>query len=395
MIQKILCTIIVILTLLLTVLGYRQTPPEQPGEPDVTVTDPIDAQGTVTVAIRKINKHGNVTLDTTFAEMAQAGFEIGDIITVFAGDAAYDLPIGTAFTDVDSGSMVCRFDLEDNEVTLAINMGAFATVTGVAEKQTIEADPGYQWTVQHPEIRLQMKEKGGYLAQYNVRHLTRTDDRADYPALTDEAFANFRAVAIDKLKANTLYRSSSPLDPSIGRNTYAMAAMEAAGVRTVINLTDSAAAMQGYSTYPDSYYARCVVINPEMGYDFESEAFAEKVRLCAVCIAENDGPYLIHCKEGKDRTGILCAILECFAGASAEAVKQDYMLTYSNFYGVKPTDAAYNVILNENLVKTLCRLFGVETLENADLKAAAAQYLAAVGLTETQLSLLGEKLMGA
>jgi len=395
MFQKILCIILFVLSLLLTVLGERKADPAQPEDLDVTVVDTDPVQNVFVVAIRSINKHGNVTLDTTFAELEKAGIEVGDIITVFAGDAAYDLPVGTSYTDVDSGSMVCRFDLEDNEVTLAINMGAFATETGIAEKQTIDAAPGYQWNVKTDTLRLRMKEKGGYLDAYTARHLTRTDDRADYAALTDEAFANFRAVTVSGIRPQTLYRSSSPLDPSIGRNTYAMAAMQQAGIRSVINLTDAAAVMQSYSTYPDSCYSRCAVINPEMSYDFVTEAFAKKVRDCVLFIVENDGPYLIHCKEGKDRTGILCAILECFAGAELEEITQDYMLTYSNFYGVKPTDAAYNVILNENLVKTLCRLFGVETLENADLKAAAAQYLAAVGLTETQLSLLGEKLMGA
>lgn len=81
---------------------------------------------------------------------------------------------------------------------------------------------------------------------------------------------------------------------------------------------------------------------------------------------ENDGPYLIHCKEGKDRTGILCTILESFAGASASEVIQDYMITYSNYYGVKTDDAVYGIILNNNPVKTLCGLFQVENIEKAD-----------------------------
>lgn len=392
MFQKILTILLLILSLLLSLLTSPKADPAQPENPDVTVTELADTQQPVSVSIQKISKHGNVTLDTTFDALALQNIEVGDIITVFVGDAAYDLPVGTSYSDVDSGSMICRFDREDNEVTLAVNMGAFATVTGLAEKQTINEDPGYRWEMHVSSVGLLLKEKGGYLDIYTVRNLTRTDDRADYPFLSDAAFANFREVTMDSLKANTLYRSSSPLDPSLGRSDYAMAAMEQAGIRTVINLTDSAAAMQSYSAYPGSFYSRCAVIHPEMGYDFETEAFAQKVKDCVLFILDNDGPYLVHCKEGKDRTGVLCAVLECFAGASAQAVKQDYMETYVNFYGVQPDTAAYDIILNDNLVKTLCALFGVDSLDTTDLHEAAARYLRRAGLSDAQLDQLSETL---
>jgi hypothetical protein len=171
-----------------------------------------------------------------------------------------------------------------------------------------------------------------------------------------------------------------------------MQAMEKAGIRSVINLDDSEELMRSYSTFPDSYYSRCTIINPEMSYNFESGEFGEKIRQSVLFIIENEGPYLIHCKEGKDRTGILCALLECFAGASAEEVKRDYMITYSNYYGVDPEDAVYDIILNHNLVKTLCGLFRVESLEEISLKEKAEQYLLSAGLTEEQLQMLREKL---
>ena len=242
------------------------------------------------------------------------------------------------------------------------------------------------------ELRLKLKEKAGYLDVYNARNLSRTDVRSDYAALSDEAFANFRVVAVTGMKENILYRSSTPIEPAIGRNEYAMAAMEKAGVKAVINLDDSADVMTGYETYPDSYYSRCKIINPEMSYDFGTEEFAEKVKKSVLFIIENDGPYLIHCKEGKDRTGILCAILESFVGASAEDVMTDYMITYDNFYNVKPGDTAYDIILRDNLVKTLCVLYQIDDIETADLREKATEYLLSAGLTDEQLSQLSEKL---
>ena len=173
---------------------------------------------------------------------------------------------------------------------------------------------------------------------------------------------------------------------------YAMAAMEKAGIQSVINLDDSVDTMKNYSTYPGSFYSKCAVINPEMNYDFAGKEFGEKVRQSVLFITENDGPYLIHCKEGKDRTGILCAILEYYAGAAVDDVNRDYMTTYYNYYKVQPEDAAYSIILNNNFVKTLSNLFEVDDLEEADLQEEAEQYLRAIGLTSEQLTALGQKL---
>ncbi|MBQ7597712.1 MAG: tyrosine-protein phosphatase [Clostridia bacterium] len=392
MFQKLFSILLVILSLLTVYFGNRQSPSSQTPVPETAVTETEDTQQTITVAIRSINKHGNVILETTFEALKEANIEVSDIITVFAGENAFDLPVGTSFTDVSSGGMVCRFDLEDNEVALAINMGDFASVTGIAEKQTIDENPGYRWEIKTPEVQLMLKEKRGYFDEYTVRNLTRTDAREDYAHLTDAQFANFRAVAADAIRPQTLYRSSSPLDPSIGRSAFAMAAMEQAGVRTVINLTDAAAVMKNNAAFANSYYSTCAVIYPEMSYDFESAAFAGKVRDSVLFLLANDGPYLVHCKEGKDRTGIFCAILECFAGADWNAVATDYMLTYSNFYGIRPTDTVYSLILRENLLKTLGNLFGTENIETANLKNCAAQYLRSIGLSAQQLEQLTETL---
>ncbi len=374
-----------------------ESAPETSGSPaeassEVAENAAESAPESYTVAIRDIRKHGNVILDTDFDTMNAHGMEIGDIITATVGEKSYDIPIGTAHADVDSGSMLCRFDTEDNEVSLAINMGSFASEAGIGEKVSIEEEPGYRWDVAIGEVTLSLKEKQGYRAEYDARNLTRTNERADYPALTDEEFSNFRAVAATGIREDWLYRSSTPIEPALGRNEYAMAAMEKAGIRAVINLDDSVDEMKSYPTYPGSCYSRCAIINPEMTYDFGTEEFAGKVKQSVLFLLENDGPFLIHCKEGKDRTGILCAILECFAGASAEEVTGDYMLTYANFYGILPGDGAYDVILSNNLVKTLCGLYGIDSLDGTDLQKEAADYLLSTGLDEIQLHQLAAKL---
>jgi protein tyrosine/serine phosphatase len=44
-------------------------------------------------------------------------------------------------------------------------------------------------------------------------------------------------------------------------------------------------------------------------------------------LAEADGPVLIHCAAGKDRTGVLAALTHHVAGVHADDIVEDYLLT--------------------------------------------------------------------
>jgi len=44
-------------------------------------------------------------------------------------------------------------------------------------------------------------------------------------------------------------------------------------------------------------------------------------------LAEADGPILVHCAAGKDRTGIICALTHHVAGVHADDIRDDYLLT--------------------------------------------------------------------
>ena len=350
-----------------------------------TFSDEAVVSDVLNVAIMEITNHGNVKLNTTFDEMNSHDMEVADIITVSVGEDSYDIPIGTAITDVDSGEMLCWFDEDHNEVELIVNLNSFAEITGIGQKRTIEEDPGFEWDIKVGEVGLSLKEKQGYQNVYEDRQLSRTNAREDYPELTDEEFANFRAFCTEGGKEPVFYRSSTPLNPDLGRNEYVMAAMEKAGIRTVINLNDSVERMENYTTYPESYYSRCSIINPQLNYDFGSEEFSEKVKEIIVFITENDGPYLIHCNEGKDRTGILCALMEFLVGESMEEVVQDYMLSYRNFYKIQPGDENYDTIVNTNLKKTLCKICQIDNIETADMQKEAEEYFISIGITKEQL----------
>ena len=352
-----------------------------------------------------MTKYGNVYTDCKAVDFFdKLGFTWGDIVTVKFLNQTLELPVVPTYHYVDSGKPAIIVNKDDNGLptgylSMAINMGNFATTYGIAEKHTNE-DKTWYWTamegVTFPiEVTFEMKEKGGYIAEYLLHDLNRTNNREDYADLTDEQFANFRNIATTGMGKNILYRSSSPVNPEIGRNTYADKAAEAAGVKTFMNLADNKAAAEAYEGYADSYYSKQNVVFLGLGVDFSEKSFKDGLAEGLRFMTTHEGPYLVHCTEGKDRAGYVSALLECFMGATYEEVCADYMTTYENYYGVEKGSEKYTAILNSNIVKSLKNAFGVEDLAAADLKAEATEYLKEIGLSDAEIEQLRKNLSGA
>lgn len=347
----------------------------------------------MTCAVREIAKYGNLRLSATASEMLEAGYAYGDVIRVEIASKAYDMPVGSSYSDVDDGDMVCRVTLtdEEDEITLAINMGDLATAAGIAAKAAIDEEPGYRWDYAEGldvplQVSISMLEAGGYADEYHMRQLVRTNERADYSHLTDTQFANFRAVETTGMGKGVLYRTSSPVNPELGRNTYADAALNEAGVRTVINLADSETAMREHPGFAQSAYSDCRVVALNLSVDVQGEEFARGFAQGLRFVIQNEGPYLVHCTEGKDRAGFVSAVLECLMGAAADEVVADYMTTYANYYGVQVGSERYERIAQSNICKTLAAVFGVEDIYAADLALEAQEYLAqTLGLSEAEI----------
>ena len=349
-------------------------------------------------------KYGNLYCDRSAASFTEAGFTWGDLVTVKFLDQELVLPVVPTYSYVDTGvAAIIMGKTETGAATgylsFAINMGNFTETYGIATKQT-DADGNWWWTanegVTFPmTVTFEMYEQGGYMAEYLLHDLTRTNAREDYAALTDEDFANFRPVATTGMGKGVLYRSSSPINPEIGRNTYADASIRAAGVKTIVNLADNAADAATYEGFASTYYAGQNVVYLSLGVDFQAADFQAGLANGLRYMAANKGPYLVHCTEGKDRAGFVTALLECYMGATYDEVIADYMRTYSNYYGVEPGTEKYDAIAKSNIIKSLQQAFGVADLATADLKAGATAYFKAIGLTDAELASLAANLTEA
>ncbi len=345
--------------------------------------------------ITEIQKYGNLVLSMKGSELLEAGYAYGDVVTVTINGTGYDMPVGSNYSDVDQGSMICRVvikpDTNEDMIILAINMGDLATASGIATKEKTEADPGYIWhlnegVTEPVRVSIAMKEQGGYYDQYVIHQLVRSENREDYPGLSDEQFANFRAVTTTGIGTGKLYRSSSPVNPEICRNLIADQAAAAAGVKTFINLADNDEVMRGYEGFDASYYSTQAIIPLNLGVDFSAEEFRSGLAEGLRFIASHEGPYLVHCTEGKDRAGFVSAVLECLMGASADEVIADYMVTFFNYYGVQPGTEQYDIVAGSNICKSLAAAFGNADIREADLKAEAEEYLLEIGLSADEIA---------
>ncbi|MDO5475612.1 MAG: tyrosine-protein phosphatase [Eubacteriales bacterium] len=346
-----------------------------------------------------VSKYGNIILTISPDSMVELGYEVADVIRVNVGGQEVDMPIGTAYTNVDSGENLCYYkystDGGQDFVMLSINMGNLVESLNIGEIRSIEEAPGYEcvWADgfdPSAPVEISMVEKQGYALEYEQHMYTssRTNVREDYAHLSDEDYANFRAVSTTGMGNSILYRSSSPIDPSLNRNKEADQAMEKAQIKTVLNMAENKKVMTGYADYELTYYSGCDIIPLNMTISVETDDFSQRFAEGLRFLASHEGPYLIHCKEGKERTGFAIAVLECLMGASADEVVEDFMKTYYNFYNVEPGSENYTKIADSAINPILAEAFDVEAIdgEDVDLAKCAEDYLIRIGLTEEEIT---------
>ncbi len=358
----------------------------------------------VETGIYEINKYGNMILTIGAEAMTELGYEPADVVSVKIGDAEMEMPIGTNYSDVDSGEPICCFKISTDGIAvviLSINAGNLADTMGVAERRSIDTEPGYEWVYADgqdgpPGVLISMAQKQGFAEEYALHQTsgTRTNKREDYAKLSDEEYANFRAIETSGMGTGTLYRSSSPVNPSLNRNGEADEALFRSQVRTVVNMADSEETMRKYEGFDLTHYAACNIIALDMDMDFDGEDFRQKLAEGFRYMASHDGPYLIHCTEGKYRSGIAAGVLEALMGADADEIEADYMLTYYNFYGIEPGTEQYAQIAESNIEATLAGSFSIPSIrgEGVDLQSCAERYLEEIGMTAAEISALKDKL---
>ena len=137
----------------------------------------------------------------------------------------------------------------------------------------------------------------------------------------------------------------------------------------------------------------------EWSYLHFLEEYRDNFGLATRAIAQAPGPVCVHCMGGRDRTGLITALLLRLAGASREDVAEDYWLSedalrenHAQWIAEAPSErevklrSVFSIAPRETMVRVL------ETLEQRH--GSVRGYLCAAGVPEDELDALAARLRG-
>ena len=329
--------------------------------------------------ISSYNEYDGAMLNLTKADMDKAGFSLGDLISIAVDDKIFDIPYYDGYY-TRSGELL---------------LVAYPSYPSICFTASSTGLPEELRELEGHSVTIRMKEKGGSLDVQSAMSMTYSNDRNNYPTLSDAEFSNARAVSAGNIASGVLYRCSSPFTNVINRAFYVSEYLEGEKVKTVLNLADTEENMLSYDMPPFSHtlWDGGKVILCPLKADPTTDDYNKRLIAGLKELPSRPAPYVIHCMEGKDRTGYVCALLEGLCGATYEEMVADYLITYNNYYGVTPQK-------DPNVCKTLvslrhnpCLMYyaGISDeaqLPNVDYAKAFSNYLISHGMSQQQLDAL-------
>ena len=327
---------------------------------------------------------GNVNLDVSIEDFLAAGFQFGDSCDVrfSSGLTLEDVPFYSGFY-VRSGAPVIVGYPGYEEIIMTRNNRGLWTDAGLRDGDT---------------VTVTLREAGKYKNTQETLAQTHSDDRADFR--DDEQFSNFRALRGGRLKDDLLYRGASPVDNAHNRAAVTDALLKAHGIRFILDLADSEEELRAYreiagfsSDHTAKLYDDGQVALLSMSSSYDSEEYKRSLAAGLRRMTAAEGPVFIHCQEGKDRTGFVCLLLEALAGADYYEMRDDYMKTYDNYYGITKEAAPekYDAIVSLYFDGFTSYLHGTEdaaALLTADYSQDAVRYLLDAGMTADEIDAL-------
>ena len=331
---------------------------------------------------------GGIYLDISIDEFDKLGFSLGDSVNVkFSnGYELQNVPYLNGY-NVRAGDPLVIGNPNDSRIKIALNyIDTLWDTAGVTEGDT---------------ATVTLAEKGAFRHIQDLLSDRESDERSDYDS--DEQFANFRSLKGGALRQGTVYRSSSPINNKHNRAPYVNKLMEQAGIAFVLDLSykadeiEKVIAENSQQGADISYIARMQsegrVDAIGLSVNYLSQPFVEKLASGLIDMMQHDGPYLINCSKGKDRTGFACALLEGLCGATYDEIVADYMLTYENYYGItkegSPEKCETIMYLNlDDMLEYLAHAEDGADLSKVDFAPYAREYLKNGGMTDEQIDAL-------
>jgi len=219
----------------------------------------------------------------------------------------------------------------------------------------------------------------------------------DITVTNDAQAVNFREICMGRIAPGTLYRSSHPVKENKQERAVSLLA-SSARIATVINLCDTNSGIQAKALFAP-WYNRLLkqnrVIALGMDHSMTGKGLNGKLKKALRFVIDTEGPWLVHCYAGIDRTGFVCMVLEALMGALLGNITDDYLRSFdSGFESAVHGQAGKG---NSLVVMQLLSVMGGSQMPNdQNLQHTAENYLRnCTGLTSEEVCLLKGKLAGA
>lgn len=304
--------------------------------PSAFAEETANPEGTFTISENE--EFGAVVVDVSVEDFEALGFELGDSCdVVFSnGEKLEGIPYYNGYYTKTLEPLIVAYPGYESPRIAFNNGDPLWEVEGCKDGDT---------------VTITLVEHGAFGDVQEAMNTVYTDDRADYDS--DEEFANFRAMKGGSIKEDYVFRGCSPVDSQYNRAETVDALLEKAGVKFILDLADTDEKLQNYLETDDkiSEYVRSLVENGDdypigLASAYRSEKYMTALADGLKEMCSHEGPYYIHCTEGKDRTGFVGILLEMLCGASKEEVLADYMETYKNYYGIDEDSDLFKAVVS-------------------------------------------------
>ena len=281
------------------------------------------------------NSYANPVFDITLDNLIDAGYSEGDTFDIeVSGVTVHGATLTHGFLGV------FMFDTYLNTEKSG-NLAA-----GSYWDNILPNDTGNKVTIKHVGTNKDYGKLDRFLNEY-------TNSIADYGG-NEAVFANFYEVSGGNIKDDRLYRSYGPYTAGNARMQYVNKLAGETGIAYVATLSMTPSAIQaqidkGADGYCVDLFKNGQSVATNIGYQYLIKN--DEVKAVLEGMADNTGPYLVHCNVGRDRTGFMVTLLQALCGASESDMMDSAARAYVNLYHVDPDSEEYKVIVNS----TYCR----------------------------------------
>ena len=347
-------------------------------------------------SIHRDDEFGGAYIDISIADFNNLGFKFGDSLDLsFSNNVKYnDIGYYSGYYVPAGQELVVGYPGYDF-IKFCINYGDDVYTMNNFNKDT--------------KVTITINKAGKYLDVEETLSITYSDDINEYES--KEQFANFRSIKAGNLKEGILYRGASPIDNRRNRASTVDSLLKENNIKYDIDLADKLITSNTFVSVDNKpllgasnfvigeYFQELMDANKVvllgMAAAYKTDDFASKMKTMFEAILNNDGPYYIHCLEGKDRTGYVCMVIEALLGATYEELIDDYFITYLNYYGIEKGSNKYEVIKSLHIDEMIRYVFGFDENTNllkANYHTPVNSYLLSIGLTQEQIDAIQVKL---